>query len=123
MLNRCSLIGFIPTVDAPRARQFYVDTLKLEFVEDDQFALVVRANGSMIRIVRLDALTPAAYTTLGWEVPDIASAVKELTAAGVSLERYPYLEQDELGIWTTPSGSRVAWFRDPDGNVLSLSQH
>ena len=123
MLSSSKLVGFIPTIDAQRARQFYVDILKLEFVADDHFALVVRANQSTIRIVRLEKLTPATYTILGWEVSDIATTVGELVQAGVSFLRFPPLPQDDLGIWTTPSGSRVAWFHDPDGNILSVSQH
>jgi catechol 2,3-dioxygenase-like lactoylglutathione lyase family enzyme len=123
MLSKYPLVGFIPTIDAQRARRFYVDVLKLQFVADDHFALVVRANESTIRIVRLEKFTPAAYTILGWEVSDIATTVGELVQAGVSFLRYPPLQQDDLGIWTAPSGSRVAWFHDPDGNILSVSQH
>lgn len=123
MLSEYAVIGFIPTVDADRARRFYVETLKLEFESDDRFAIVVRSNKTMIRIVRLKEFTPASYTILGWEVPDIAKAVEELSAAGVHFARYPQVPQDAAGIWTTPSGSKVAWFQDPDGNVLSLSQH
>jgi predicted enzyme related to lactoylglutathione lyase len=123
MLADNPLIGFIPTTDATRARAFYVETLKLDFVEDDQFALVVRTHGSMIRIVRMGPFTPAQSTILGWEVPDIADSVRQLTEAGVTFLRYSFLEQNDAGIWTSPSGSHVAWFNDPDGNVLSLSQH
>jgi catechol 2,3-dioxygenase-like lactoylglutathione lyase family enzyme len=123
MLSECALIGFIPTVDAERARRFYVDMLGLEFVADDQFAVVVKANGSTIRIVRLEKFTPASYTVLGWQVANITATVDGLTKAGVSFVRYPYFQQDDLGIWTTPTGAKVAWFHDPDGNVLSLSQH
>ncbi len=123
MLAECPLIGFIPTSDAERARKFYVDQLKLEFVADDQFALVVKTQTSMIRIARTPNFTPAEFTILGWEVPAIEETVKTLTASGVSFMRYSFVEQDEAGIWTSPSGDRVAWFKDPDGNVLSLSQH
>ena len=123
MLSQSTLIGFIPTVDAERARQFYVGVLKLEFVKDDGFALVLRTNGGIIRIAKLETHTPAPYTILGWEVSDIGITVGELTAAGVAFSRYSFLQQDELGIWTAPSGDKVAWFQDPDGNVLSISQH
>jgi catechol 2,3-dioxygenase-like lactoylglutathione lyase family enzyme len=123
MLSQCSLIGFIPTSDAARARQFYVETLGLRFVSDDQFATVVQAGGSKIRIANVGAFTPMPFTILGWEVADIAAEVATLTVAGVVFSRYPFLEQDEAGIWTAPSGDRVAWFQDPDGNTLSLSQH
>jgi len=123
MLSEAALIGFIPTVDAERARHFYVDVLKLEFVDDDGFALVLRSNDSMIRIAKLEKHIPAPFTILGWQVSDIAATVRELTAAGVTFSRYSFLEQDELGIWTAPGGAKIAWFQDPDGNVLSLSQH
>ena len=123
MLSQCSLIGFIPTGDAERARQFYVETLGFDVVSQDQFATVVRAGGSNIRIVNVGTFTPMPFTILGWEVADIAVAAATLTTSGVVFSRYPFLEQDEAGIWTAPSRDRVAWFQDPDGNTLSLSQH
>jgi predicted enzyme related to lactoylglutathione lyase len=122
MLSQCSLIGFIPSTDADRARNFYVDVLKLKFESEDQFALIVSANGNAIRVVRVKTFTPAPYTILGWEVADIVKEVTTLTEAGVEFARYPYLQQDDLAIWASPSGTRVAWLHDPDGNVLSLSQ-
>ena len=121
MLN--TLIGFIPITDADRTRNFYVNVLKLEFVEDDQFAIVLRSGANMVRLVRMGGFTPAGYTILGWEVSDIHSTVQELAAAGVSFLRYAWIKQDDAGIWTTPSNAMVAWFNDPDGNVLSVSQH
>ncbi len=123
MLNQCTLIGFIPTVDAIRARRFYIDILGLTFVSQDDFALVVRANGIDIRITSMDAFNPAHFTILGWKVPDIQTAVQQLSRAGVIFEHYPFLQQDISEIWTAPSGAKVAWFKDPDGNVLSISQH
>lgn len=122
MLAQCDLMGFIPITDAARARAFYVDKLKLQFISDDQFALVVRANGNDIRLAHMKAVTPAPYTICGWKVLDIETAAKELTEAGVSFEKYPFVE-DPSGIWTAPGGARVAWFKDPDGNILSISQH
>jgi hypothetical protein len=83
---------------------------------------VFDAAGTMLRIARVEELNPANYTRLGWEVDDIARAVKELQNTGVELERYPGMPQDELGIWKSPSGARVGWFKDPDGNTLSLTQ-
>lgn len=123
MLADNPLIGFIPTTDAARAHIFFVERLGLRFEYDDGFALVVSTAGSQIRIVRVGEFTPVPYTILGWEVPDLAGSVREIAASGVVFTRYPHVTQDELGIWTTPSGSQVAWFSDPDGNVLSLSQH
>ncbi len=118
------LIGFIPTRDAARARAFYESTLGLRFVEDDTFALVMDSNGTMIRIARVPDYTPFAFTLLGWEVSDIDSAVAELTSKGVQFNRYSFLEQSPNGVWTAPgNAAKVAWFPDPDGNILSISQH
>ena len=122
MLENCTIIGFIPTVDPALARAFYVDKLKMKFISDDQFALVVRAKNNNIRIVKVDAFNPMPFTILGWEVPDIDQAYKKLTDSGVVFEKYPFVK-DPSGIWTAPGGARVAWFKDPDGNVLSISQH
>jgi catechol 2,3-dioxygenase-like lactoylglutathione lyase family enzyme len=117
------LIAFIPTQDADRARTFYEQQLGLRFISDDTFAIVMDANGNMVRIVRVGDFTPASFTILGWQVSDIHTAVAEMTAKGIHFERYPYFEQGPDGVWTAPSGAKVAWFRDPDGNTLSLSQH
>ena len=87
------------------------------------FALVFASGGTAIRVVKMDTFTPAPYTVLGWMVKDIEAEARALTARGVRFVRYPPMEQSELGIWTAPDGSRVAWFRDPSENVLSLAQH
>jgi catechol 2,3-dioxygenase-like lactoylglutathione lyase family enzyme len=117
------LITFIPTKDAARARTFYEEQLGLRFISDDTFAIVMDANGTMVRIVRVGDFTPASFTILGWQVTDIHNAVAEMTAKGTQFERYPHIEQGNDGVWTAPGGAKVAWFRDPDGNILSLSQH
>lgn len=123
-LNEHSVIAFIPTRDPDRAKTFYRDLLGLPLTSEQlPFALVFDAHGIMLRIVVVEQLTPPPYTTLGWEVPDIEQAVRTLAKRGIDFERYPSMEQDEFGIWTAPGGSRVAWFRDPDGNTLSVSQH
>jgi catechol 2,3-dioxygenase-like lactoylglutathione lyase family enzyme len=123
MLSRCDLIGFIPTKDPTKARTFYEQTLGLRFLSDDTFALVMEAKGNMIRIVQVKDFTPFAFTILGWEVSNIEHEVATLAARGVVFKRYAWLEQTDSGIWTAPGGAKVAWFQDPDGNVLSLSQH
>ncbi|HEY5029073.1 MAG TPA: VOC family protein [Candidatus Angelobacter sp.] len=123
MLAASKLIGFVPTKDSNRARDFYESKLGFQFVSDDQFALVMQAGDSMIRIAKAQSFTPAPYTVMGWEVTDIEAVVKWLNGRGITFEKYPFVEDRELGIWTTPNGDRVAWFKDPDGNVLSLSQH
>jgi catechol 2,3-dioxygenase-like lactoylglutathione lyase family enzyme len=117
------LIGFIPTRNAELARAFYEHKLGLHFVADDQFALVFESGGSMIRIVRVGEFTPHPFTILGWESTNIEQDARDFGERGVQFERYGLPGQDERGIWTSPSGARVAWFKDPDGNVLSLSQH
>ena len=124
MLNSFKLVAFVSTTDYARARSFYVDTLGLEFVSEDQFALALRSNGIMIRIGKLASFTPAQGTVLGWEVSNIEQVVRDLMVKGVSFEKYPFVKDElGLGIWTAPSGDKVAWFKDPDGNVLSVSEH
>ena len=123
MLSDSLIIGFLPTRDASTSRPFFETTLGLQFVSDDGFALVFRAGANMIRVVRSGDFKPQPYTVLGWEVSDLTKTVRELCGAGVTFERYSFVEQDVDAIWTTPAGDRVAWFRDPDGNTLSLSQH
>lgn len=123
MLSAGKLIGFVPTKDSARSREFYEGKLGFKFVSDDQFALVMQAGKSMIRIAKAGKFTPAQYTVMGWEVTDIEAVVKWLTGRGVSFEKYPFVEDQKRGIWTTPNGDKVAWFKDPDGNVLSVSQH
>ncbi len=116
------LIGFVATKNPASSLKFYAGTLGLTLVSDDPFAIVFDANGTMLRVQKVQELTPAKHTNLGWEVTDIGATVKELIGKGIHFERYPGLTQDELGIWKTPSGAKVAWFKDPDGNVLSLTQ-
>jgi catechol 2,3-dioxygenase-like lactoylglutathione lyase family enzyme len=123
MLAASKLIGFVPTKDSKRSREFYEGKLGFQFVSDDQFALVMQAGDSMIRIAKAGNFTPAQYTVMGWEVTEIETMVKWLNGRGVVFEKYPFVQDRELGIWTTPNGDKVAWFKDPDGNVLSLSQH
>ncbi len=123
MLAGCKLIGFVPTKDSARSREFYEGKLGFKFVSDDQFALVMQAGESMIRIAKAGKFTPAQYTVMGWEVTDIEAMVKWLNGRGVTFEKYPFVQDQKSGIWTTPNGDKVAWFKDPDGNVLSLSQH
>jgi catechol 2,3-dioxygenase-like lactoylglutathione lyase family enzyme len=122
MLARAKLIAFAPTSSPARAKEFYRDTLGLPLVSEDGFALVFDANGTMLRVTTVSELAPHRFTVLGWEVPDIRATVRDLQQAGVQFERYAGMTQDELGIWTAPGGARVAWFKDPDGNVVSVSQ-
>ena len=122
MLANSDLIAFLATQDAARARAFYRDALGLKFIEESPYALVFEANGLMLRIQKVAALQPVAHTALGWRVADIDAAVDQLFSRGVRFQRYAGMAQNARGVWTTPDGARVAWFKDPDGNLLSLTQ-
>jgi len=124
MLSSGKMVGFLITTDYDKARSFFEGKLGFQFVSLDQFALVMKAGDHRIRISKTQgAFTPFQGTVLGWEVPDVAKMVDWLTSRGVTFEKYPFVQDKERGIWTTPDGSQVAWFKDPDGNVLSVSQH
>jgi catechol 2,3-dioxygenase-like lactoylglutathione lyase family enzyme len=123
MLTAGKMVGFIATKDYDEARAFYEGKLGFEFLSLDQFALVVRAGDHKIRIAKVPDFAPFHGTVLGWEVGDIEAVVTWLRDRGVSTEKYPFVADKELGIWTAPSGDKVAWFKDPDGNVLSVSYH
>jgi len=116
-------VAFAITAKPEEAKTFYSDKLGFTFVRDDGFALVFNAHGTMLRVSKLREFTPAHYTVLGWEVEDIVRAVNGLNERGISFERYPGMPQDENAICTFPGGDRVAWFKDPDGNILAFSQH
>jgi len=123
MLANSPIIGFVATSDPSRAKAFYRDVLGLLLISEDEYALVFDAHGTMLRVVIAAEVVQAPYTVLGWRVDDVGAMVLGLAAKGVKFERYPWLEQDDLGIWCAPSGVKVAWFKDPDGNVLSMSRH
>ena len=122
MLGREKIMAFAAIRDGARAREFYEKVLGLSLISEDSFALVLDANGTMLRLQKVESFTPSPFTTLGWEVSNIRSAVSELQKRGVVFQKYPWMDQDELGIWAAPSGARVAWFKDPDGNTLSLTE-
>jgi catechol 2,3-dioxygenase-like lactoylglutathione lyase family enzyme len=122
VLGSARLMSFIPVTDIARSRTFYETTLGLSVVDDGPFALVVDANGTMVRITPVPDLQPQPFTIAGWQVGDIEATVDELVARGVTFNRYEGMEQAANGIWASPSGDLVAWFVDPDGNTLSLTQ-
>ena len=125
VLGSADPIAFVPTQNPSRARSFYADVLGLRFVSEDDFALVFDANGTTLRVANVSAVPghrAAPFTILGWHVPDVERTVTELTARGVIFERFAGMTQDHLAIWSSPSGARVAWFKDPDGNILSVTQ-
>jgi len=123
MLGSIPLVAFVPITDSQKARAFYEGVLGLKFVKDDGFALVLDANGIVIRAAKMKEFTPAQFTILGWQVSDVESVVRGLAEKGVHFEVFGFFKQDGLGIWTSPTGDKVAWFKDPDGNTLSVSQH
>ncbi len=123
MLGSNNLVAFVPTRDAEKARVFYEEVLGLRFIKDDGFALVMDANGIMVRVAKAPEFKPLPFTILGWQVSEIEKVVRSLQKRGVQFEVFGFFQQDELGIWTAPTGDKVAWFKDPDGNMLSVSEH
>ena len=115
-------ILFAATTNPASSREFYEGQLGLRFVEDSPFALVFDAQGTMLRVQKVEQVVAAPYTSLGFEVNNIEDKMREVIAKGLQFETYEFLEQDGLGIWTTPDGAKIAWCKDPDGNVISFSQ-
>jgi catechol 2,3-dioxygenase-like lactoylglutathione lyase family enzyme len=122
MLATSDVIAFAPTTSLARARSFYESRLGLRVVGEDAYACVLDAHGTMLRLALVAEVAHPGYTLLGWRVSHISEAIVRLDSAGVPFARYAGMEQDAQGIWTTPNGDRIAWFTDPDGNVLSLTQ-
>ena len=122
MLAGQLLKAFVPTVMPDKARAFYNDALGLPLLSEDNYALEFNANGTSLRVSIVPEFQPQAFTVLRWNVDDISSTIKSLNEKGITCEQYDFLEQDHSGIWTAPGGSKVAWFKDPDGNILSLTQ-
>jgi catechol 2,3-dioxygenase-like lactoylglutathione lyase family enzyme len=123
VLGNCDIGAFVATANADKARDFYENTLGLKFVADEEYALIFDANGTTLRVQKAGPFTPHPFTSLGWHVRDIEAAMKELREKGVVFEQYPFMPDDSNEIMTFPNGARVAWFKDPDGNLLSLAQH
>jgi catechol 2,3-dioxygenase-like lactoylglutathione lyase family enzyme len=124
LLGSADVVAFIASGDLDRSRSFYGETLGLDLVEQNDFACVFATPRAMLRVTAVPEVIAAGYTVLGWDVPDIREAVRALKAASVRFYRYDgmHLEQDEDDVWTAPNGDLVAWFADPDGHVLSLTQ-
>lgn len=123
MLGSQRIVAFVPTRDFKNSRAFYEGVLGLRFVSEDSFALVMDANGIMIRVTKVPEFKPHQFTILGWEVPDVEEYVTGLQRKGVKFEHYGLPHQNAQGVWSAPGGAKVAWFKDPDGNILSISQH
>jgi len=122
ILDNCQVMAFVATTQPEKARAFYCDVLGLPFEEDSPFALVVRTANATLRIQKVQAFAPLPFTALGWKVGDVRTTAKQLLDKGVKFERFAGMSQDDLGIWVSPGGAMVCWFKDPDGNVLSLTQ-
>lgn len=122
MLANEKIMAFVGVTDADKARAFYRDTLGLKLLSEDGFALAFDVSGILLRVTLVQDVRPQPYTVLGWQVSDATASVRSLTSAGVRFERYPHVPQDEDGIWTAPGGAKIAWFKDPDGNTLSIAQ-
>jgi catechol 2,3-dioxygenase-like lactoylglutathione lyase family enzyme len=122
VLGDAELVAFVPVRDAVAARAFYASTLGLRVLEDGPFALVLDAHGTTLRVTPVAELRPQPFTVVGWRVGDLDATVAHLTARGVRFHRYDGMDQDAAGIWQSPGGDRVAWFADPDGNTLSLTE-
>jgi catechol 2,3-dioxygenase-like lactoylglutathione lyase family enzyme len=116
------LKAFVPTVQPEKAKSFYKDILGLKLLSEDNYALEFEANGTLLRVIIVQELKPQVFTVLGWNVSDISSVIKSLNDKNVFCEKYDFLEQDNLGVWTSPGRSKVAWFKDQDGNILSLTE-
>jgi catechol 2,3-dioxygenase-like lactoylglutathione lyase family enzyme len=121
MLGGCEIITFVATAKPDAAADFYRNVLGLTLVSDDPYALVFDANGTMLRVAKMQKVTVVPNTVLGWKVTDIRAAIEELSKKGVRFQRYEGMPQDDFGIWDSGT-AKVAWFKDPDGNTLSLTQ-
>jgi catechol 2,3-dioxygenase-like lactoylglutathione lyase family enzyme len=122
MLADKELKAFIPTLKPDKSKSFYKDILGLQLLSEDNYGFEFNANGTRLRVIIVEELKPQSFTVLGWNVSDIASTIKSLNKKGIVCEKYDFLDQDNLGIWISPGDSKVAWFKDPDGNVLSLTE-
>lgn len=122
MLNQEKIMAFVGVSNADKARAFYRDTLGLTMLSEDRFALVFDVGGILLRVTPVNEIRPQPFTVLGWQVQDATATARALAGAGVKIERYPHVEQDADGIWTAPGGAKIAWFRDPDENILSIAQ-
>lgn len=122
VLANATVEAFVSTTDADRARKFYEGTLGLPLVEDNGFALLFAGANARVRVTRAPEVVAAGYTVLGWVVQDIEATVDDLGPRGVAFEDYAGIDQDERLIWSAPGGARIAWFKDPDGNTLSIAE-
>lgn len=122
MRSEQNLFTFVPVTDGDRAKAFYEGVLKLTVLEETPFAVVLKVPGGTLRLAKTPEFNPQPFSLVGWVVPDLAADMAQLRESGVTFEQFPGLPQDEAGVWTVPDGTQICWFRDPDGNLLSLTQ-
>jgi predicted enzyme related to lactoylglutathione lyase len=122
MFDDAVIKTFVPTTKPQEAKTFYQEILGFKLLNEDYFAIEFDANGTLLRVSIVPELNPQLFTILGWNVKDIHATIRELNAKGVTCEKYGFIDQDDLGVWVSPNGSKVAWFKDMDGNVLSLTE-
>ena len=123
MLGSATITALVGTMKPEAAKAFYQDVLGLDFITDDTYAMIFEGKNASVRVSRVPAVVPAPYAVLAFTVDDIDKTVDALTAKGVLFQRYGFFVQDAKGIWTAPDGTKVAWFHDPDLNLISLVQH
>jgi catechol 2,3-dioxygenase-like lactoylglutathione lyase family enzyme len=121
-LKDSKMVGFLATSSPDISKLFYDEILDLTLIEETPFALVFESVNAVIRIQKTEEVFPPPYTTIGWEVENIEFTARALSESGVQFERYEGMNQDYLGVWDVPNGSKVAWFKDPDGNLLSITE-
>jgi catechol 2,3-dioxygenase-like lactoylglutathione lyase family enzyme len=123
MLRHAELVAFAATTNSARAAEFYTGILGLRLRYEDDYVLSLEAGGVELRLQKVEQFTPHPFTALGWRVEDLEKVLTRLAEHGVVAERYPWMTQNDAGIWRAPSGAAVAWFKDPDGNLLSVAQY
>ena len=122
VLHPAEMVGFAVTTDGARCRAFYEQKLGFRVTSEDRLAVVFDADGRMLRVQKQKPHEPRPYTVLGWNVSDLEATLARMEAVGVTCERFPGVPQNERGIMDFPDGTRLAWFKDPDGNILSVAQ-
>jgi catechol 2,3-dioxygenase-like lactoylglutathione lyase family enzyme len=122
VLETSEPVAFLPSEDLERSERFFQGVLELRVVSRSPFASVFQIGGTTLRVTKVAGLRPQPFTVFGWLVVDLRSMVRVLRDRGAVMLRYEGLDQDDDGVWRTPSGDFVVWFEDPDSNVLSLTQ-
>lgn len=122
MLGKFALMAFVATAEPAKGRAFYEEKLGLTATSVDDYGVMYHAGGTTLRMSFVREMHPAPYSILSWIVTDIHAVIAGLRTKGVVFEVYDGMGQDVSGVWTAPGGTMVAWFKDPGGNLLSLSE-